>query len=180
MKNLIFVISSSLVIAACATTSAVLPKWINEKGMFMRDTDALKNCIGEVGSYKIGARGEGFARNQSGAAARSQLAQQISTTISSEVKSYFEETQTANGSYAEGTASDVSKAIADNVKLKGSEIFSAYVYSEQRTVYALAVLCMDGSALDKIVENAASAANLKSGDVEAVKARARKAFSGRR
>ena len=66
-----------LVITGCATISA--PTWINRKGSYMRTRDALNSCIGEVGSYKIGARGEGFARNQAAAGARAQLAQKLLT-----------------------------------------------------------------------------------------------------
>jgi hypothetical protein len=175
MKSFSLIIAA-LCLAGCASSSAQAPQWIDQKGAYMRQASDLKDCVAEVGSYKIGARGEGFARTQAGAAARSQLAQQMSTTVTSAVENYFTETQTSGGSYAEGTASDLSKAIADKVKLKGSEIYGTFVNHDQETVYALAVVCMNNTKLDQIVNNAATSANLTANDVQGVRERMRRAM----
>ena len=175
MKSFSLIIAA-LCLAGCASSSAQAPQWIDQKGAYMRQASDLKDCVAEVGSYKIGAQGEGFARTQAGAAARSQLAQQMSTTVTSAVESYTAQTDVNGASMAEGNSSSLAKAIADKVKLKGSEIFGTFVNHDQETVYALAIVCIDNNKLDQIINSAATSANISATDVQGVRERMRRAM----
>lgn len=178
MKTLPWIGFIMIALMGCASTNTVAPKWVDQTGAFLMETEALKSCKGAVGSHDVGSQGQGFARTQAGSAARSELAKVFAATMVSAGKGWSEELQKNGRSVAEGLSEAVWKVIGDSIKLSGSEVYATYLNEDQNIAYAIAVYCLDQKRLDSMVEKATTGSEIKPEDIASIRERAAKAFAG--
>jgi hypothetical protein len=166
-------------ISSCAGVgSGNRPRWINETFPFKMETAALKHCMVAVGSYEVGPQGSGFAVRQAETSGRGGLAQSIRTKVSDTLKRYAEEIQSRGGNIAEGTATQGTKAIADQVRFEGSQTYASYIDPDTDEAYALMFLCLRDEETKKIIESAVSNLGVSDDDRKEIRKRANDVLKG--
>ena len=113
----------------CEIDGAEAPNWVCDGGANM------EGGIVAVGSAEKSPLGISFQRQEAMAAARDEIARQISLKVKNMMKTYMSSTGTGDNQTAERVATSVSKQLASQV-LRGSRLLKTWI-SPKGTMYVL-------------------------------------------
>ena len=113
----------------CQIDGATAPNWVCDGGANM------EGGIVAVGSAEKSPLGISFQRQEAMAAARDEIARQLSLKVKNMMKTYMSSTGTGDNQTAERVATSVSKQLASQV-LRGSRLLKTWI-SPKGTMYVL-------------------------------------------
>jgi len=112
----------------CKKEGVLAPEWTC--------TPIVEGSFSEVGSAPLSAAGEGFSRREALANGRSNLAQQVESTVKDKVETFVRGTGIGAGESVDKVTTQVSKQVA-NVTLKGSKQVKYWQNPKSNTIYVL-------------------------------------------
>ena len=119
------------------------PDWVKDGG------SSIEGGSASTGNAKIGAAGMNFARTEALAAARDELARQISIKVKNMTKSFTQSIGNGDAETVDRVSTQVSKQVA-NQTLQGSKQRSTWI-SPLNNLYVLVVI--DENSLKNAVKN---------------------------